>query len=155
MTNMGLESLFGGSSDLIYGALAMGLSLMALFAPLWASARGPVVTHPHLEDDLHCQRQHIVKLLTPEEAEREEWVFDPLGRAPNAPFGHLAQGWRSFLELNQPGFQLWSFKVPGRFPSFKAKSDHTREWSVAQGEKMGYVWVHKGKIKAEFLTQWD
>jgi hypothetical protein len=26
---------------------------------------------------------------------------------------------------------------------------------VAMGERVGFAWVHKRKIKAEFLTEWD
>jgi len=132
------------------------IGLMAMYFPNWIARLSQAKDAQHNpEDDFFCKREHIVKLITPEDAERDALIMDPLGRVPQEPFGHLAPGWRAFLAQKKPGFQLWSFKVPGNFPSFQAKNDHGREWSVAQDEKMGFAWVHKGKIKAEFLTQWD
>ncbi len=141
---------------LLMWPIVVVIGLVALYFPHWISKRSPYKDVQHNpEDDFFCQREHIVKLPTPTEAERDAVITDPLGRVPPEPFGHLAPGWRAFLALQKPGFQLWSFKVPGNFVSFQAKNAQGREWSVAQDEKMGFAWVHKGKIKAEFLTQWD
>ena len=141
---------------LLIWPIVVSIGLVALYVPNWTARLSPSKdAQRNPEDDFFCKREHIVKLLTPEDAERDAVITDPLGRVPQEPFGHLAKGWRAFLALQKPGFQLWSFKVPGNFVSFQAKNDQGREWAVAQDEKMGFAWVHKGKIKAEFLTQWD
>ena len=107
------------------------------------------------EDDFICKKEHLLKEVTLEEAESHSMVEDPLGRAPKEPFGHLAAGWREFLSQSEPGFKLWAFKVPGSFNTFDGSTDNGRQWSVAMGERVGFAWVHKRKIKAEFLTEWD
>lgn len=136
---------------LIWPLAMLLLIIESLFPKLFENK--PMPYNP--EDDFECKRNHLVKKTTPEEAEVDSRIHDPLGRTPTGPFGHLEPGWRSFLALHEPGFELWSFKVPGNFNSFKAKKDNGREWSVPQDEKIGFAWVHKGKIKAEFLTEWD
>ena len=107
------------------------------------------------EDDFICKKEHLLKEVTLEEAESHSMVEDPLGRAPKEPFGHLAAGWREFLSQSEPGYKLWAFKVPGSFNTFDGSTDNGRQWSVAMGERVGFAWVHKRKIKAEFLTEWD
>jgi len=107
------------------------------------------------EDDFLCKRNHLIKQVSPEEVEAASYIQDPLGRTPNKPFGHLSIGWQNFLTLHESGYQLWAIKIPGNYVSFKSKKDNGREWSVPQDEKIGYAWVHKGKIKAEFFTEWD
>ena len=141
---------------LLIWPIVVVIGLVALYVPNWTARLSPSKDAQHNpEDDFFCKREHIVKLLTPEDAERDAVITDPLGRVSQEPFGHLAKGLREFLALQKPVFLLWSFKVPGNFVSYQAKNDQGREWSVAQDEKMGFAWVHKGKIKAEFLTQWD
>ena len=133
--------------------------LWPLAVAFWVSEFRPKPEKPARktdpEDAFDIKSAHLLRTVTASEAENQAIVTDPLGRVPQEPFGHLAKGWRACLALQKPGFQLWSFKVPGNFVSFQAKNDQGREWSVAQDEKMGFAWVHKGKIKAEFLTQWD
>jgi hypothetical protein len=107
------------------------------------------------EGDLICKREHLLHEVTLEEAEAHSLVEDPMGRAPKEPFGHLAAGWREFLSQSEPGDKLWAFKVPGSFNTFDGSTKNDRQWSVAMGERVGFAWVHKRKIKAEFLTEWD
>ncbi len=46
------------------------------------------------------------------EAVEAEWqVADPLGGAPELPFGHLNTRWRALVAAMQEGDQLWRFEA--------------------------------------------
>ena len=50
----------------------------------------------HLQDLVFVvERTHLLERLAVEEVEVRETVFDPLGAAPNLPFGHLHVAWRA------------------------------------------------------------
>ena len=127
------------------------LAVVTMFPQLLESKPEPY----NPEDDLICKKKHLVKEVSLEEAESDSTVEDPLGRTPSEPFGNLAAGWREFVSLSEPGYKLWAFKVPGSFNTFDGSTKNGRQWSVAMGERVGFAWVHKRKIKAEFLTEWD
>ena len=55
------------------------------------------------------RREHLLERLTVSEIEAREFVFDPLGAAPQLPFGHLNAAWRKFIEGVGPDDELWSF----------------------------------------------
>ncbi len=40
-----------------------------------------------------CRRKHLVRLVSSDAVEADAKVIDPLGRAPDLPFGHLNAGW--------------------------------------------------------------
>jgi hypothetical protein len=154
-----LKMSYQEKQDLVFKAIAyliwpisiLLLIVAAVFPQLLESK--PMPYNP--EDDLICKKEHLLTEVTVEEAESNSMVDDPLGRTPKEPFGHLAAGWREFLSQSEPGYKLWAFKVPGSFNTFDGSSDNGRQWSVAMGERVGFAWVHKRKIKAEFLTEWD
>ena len=84
-------------------------------------------------DDLQTQ-------LNLKEIEQLEMVFDPLGAAPNVPFGHLNTAWKKFCEGMEPHDSLWSF---------------TAQWTSAWDSKdirQGYVIVRGEEIGAHFIT---
>ena len=86
-------------------------------------------------DDLQTQ-------LNIQEIEQREIVFDPLGAAPNVPFGHLNTAWKKFCEGMEPLDSLWSF---------------TSHWTSAWGSKdirQGYVIVRSEEIGRHFITVW-
>lgn len=106
------------------------------------------------EDAFTCDRKHLVARLTPEAAESLSRIVDPLGRVPDVPFGHLNGGWRALLAAKQDGDELWSFEVPGYLPGPQAPpSIHL--WSMPRGAKRGYALVADGKVKADFVCEWD
>jgi hypothetical protein len=96
-----------------------------------------------------CQREHLVRKVTPEEAEAGAMVIDPLGRAPRVPFGHLHAGWTHLLALKSPKHDLWWFEVP---PPFAEKSDTAEkprpQWS-------GYAITRGKSVRAEFFVEWS
>lgn len=86
-------------------------------------------------DDLQAQ-------LSLQEIVQREMVFDPLGAAPNVPFGHLNTAWKKFCEGMEPLDSVWSF---------------TAHWTSAWGGKdirQGYVIVSGEEIGAHFITVW-
>ena len=89
-------------------------------------------------DEFDCKLEHLRLKITPEEAEAKSFITDPKGRVPTKPFGHLNAGWQKFLAEGQPQYDLWTFHIEGQ----------------AQDNKEGLVWVHDGKIRAEFFTVW-
>lgn len=97
-----------------------------------------------------CQRNYLVREVTPEAAEIDASVFDPLERVPDLPFGHLNAGWCALLANRQKRDKLWYFEVPGD----TARDDGT-QWPVPQGAKRGYALVRKSKVQAEFVFEWD
>ncbi|MEI6468490.1 MAG: hypothetical protein WCO72_03360 [Betaproteobacteria bacterium] len=145
------DIVFKAIAYLIWPIGILVLILATIFPELLESK--PMPYNP--EDDFICKKEHLLKEVTVEQAESNSIVEDPLGRTPREPFGNLAAGWREFLSLSEPGFKLWAFKVPGTFNTFDGSTDNGRQWSVAMGERVGFAWVQKRKIKAEFLTEWD
>ena len=90
---------------------------------------------PDPEAAFNCRRQHLVRVVAPEAAEAEAKVVDPLGRAPDLPFGHLNAGWHALLADRQIGDSLWYFEV--------------------LGAKRGYALVQASKVRKEFVFEWD
>jgi hypothetical protein len=109
---------------------------------------------PDPEDAFTCHRQHLLAKVTPEAAELLARIVDPLGRVPNLPFGHLNGGWKSLVAGMQEGDELWSFDVPGYAPGHDDPPSIHR-WAVPQGAKRGYALVAGGKVKADFVCEWD
>lgn len=100
-------------------------------------ARGPID-----EPEFAVTRNDLQTQLSLQEIEQMEMVFDPLGAAPNVPFGHLNAAWKKFCEGIEPHDSLWSF---------------TAQWTSAWGSKdirQGYVIVRGEEIGAHFITVW-
>jgi hypothetical protein len=121
-------------------SVAIGVKL-ALFPSEWK---------PDPQAAFTCKRKHLVREVTPGAAEKDATVFDPLGRVPDLPFGHLHAGWCALLANRQKRDKLWYFEVPG-----DAARDDGTQWPVPQGAKQGYALVRKGKVQAEFVFEWD
>ena len=114
----------------------------------------PTVWKPNPEDAFACHRQHLVRLVSPDAAQADAKVADPLGRVPDLPFGHLNAGWCAFLAGRQPKDKLWYFEIPGYTPG-PDDTPQRHEWSVPRGAKRGYAWVRSRKVRAEFVFEWD
>ncbi len=92
------------------------------------------------EPEFAVTRGDLQTQLSLQEVERQEMVFDPLGAAPNVPFGHLNTAWRKFCESMEPQDCLWSF---------------TANWTISWGGKdfrQGYVIVRREEIGRHFMT---
>lgn len=99
--------------------------------------RGPVD-----EPEFAVTRDALQTQLSLQDIEQREIVFDPLGAAPNVPFGHLNAAWKEFCNGMGPDDSLWSF---------------TAHWTSAWGSKdirQGYVIVRGEEIGAHFITVW-
>lgn len=88
------------------------------------------------------RREHLQTRMSLEEIERANIVRDPLGAAPELPFGHLNAAWRRFAEQLQEGDELWSFSTPWE-----------RQFPMKE-LRQGYVVVRAGEPGACFLTVW-
>ncbi len=66
--------------------------------------RGPVE-----EPEFAVTRGDLQTQLSIQEIETRERVLDPLGAAPNVPFGHLNSAWKRFCEGMDTLDSLWSF----------------------------------------------
>ncbi len=100
------------------------------------------------ENDFTCNMGNLVSEITPIEAEVFNQVHDPLGKAPNLPFGHLNKAWgRLLAEMTEPEDQLWSFFIP--------KDTHIGTYRSVSGDMRGYAIVRKGKIVGELVVESD
>ncbi len=72
-----------------------------------------------------------------EEVEIEETVYDPLGAAPEAPFGHLNAVWRRFKAELPARSELWSYSASWEGRKYGWGSEMRRE---------GYVAVEDGRL---------
>ena len=106
------------------------------------------------EGSFNCHRKHLVRLVSPDVAQADANVTDPLGRVPDLPFGHLNAGWCAFLAGRQVKDKLWYFKIPG-YTLGPDDLPQRHKWSVPQGAKRGYAWVRSRKVRAEFVFEWD
>lgn len=99
--------------------------------------RGPVN-----EPEFAVTRDDLQTQLGIQVIEQREMVFDPLGAAPNVPFGHLNTAWKQFCEGMESHDSLWSF---------------TAHWTSSWGSKdfrQGYAIVRGEEIGRHFVTIW-
>jgi hypothetical protein len=100
------------------------------------------------ENDFTCNMGNLVSEITPIQAEVFNQVHDPLGKAPNLPFGHLNKAWgRLLAEMTEPADQLWAFFIP--------KDTHIGLYRSVSGDVRGYAIVRKGKIVGELVVESD
>ena len=105
---------------------------------LWGSDAPTPVEEPVFA----VEKTHLLERIAVEEVEAHETVFDPLGAAPNLPFGHLHAAWRAFVDQRTDGDELWSFSA---------------DWRTGWGNRerrAGYVLVRDGAPGYHFLTTW-
>ena len=85
------------------------------------------------------REQDLSEQLSIDEIEKRERVDDPLGGAPNEPFGHRWSAWRTFADELQADASLWSF----------AATDDS-DYETIRLE--GYVHFDDGSAKSMFVT---
>ena len=123
--------------------LSVGVGISGLRNP------APTYPAPLPEEKFRCQREHLRLLTSPTEAERLGVVIDPLGRAPDLPFGHLNFAWRRFLRQQEQGCSLWFFEVP------LTDAPHTEQAQALRLKYRGFAWVKARKVQAEFVFEWS
>lgn len=94
--------------------------------------------------------EHLLGKVFIAEAENGAMVVDPLHRVPDLPFGHLHAAWQEFKQKKKFWYRLRQFSIPGTPPR-----KNVPQWSTPQGQKLGYAWVGLGRIKAEFIYEWN
>jgi hypothetical protein len=63
------------------------------------------------EEGFTPTREHLIERMTREAIEARERVTDPLGAAPDVPFGHLNPLWQVFADNIEAGDELWRFEA--------------------------------------------
>lgn len=134
---------------LLLWPVAVGMVIQALF---FCGNNKPWTPDP--EDAFTCHRKHLVRVVSPHAAQVEAHIVDPLDRVPAQPFGHLNAGWTALLATMEPADTLWYFEVPGYTPG-PDDLPQRHQWSVPQGARRGYALVQSGKVRAEFIFEWD
>lgn len=83
--------------------------------------------------------EELQERLSIVEIENRELVTDPLGAVPAAPFGHLHQAWKAFLDGMGPGDTVWSYSAT---------------WNSCGRKKLseGYVIVNGDSVGKHFQT---
>lgn len=141
--------LSGPLLSAVLGLLGLGV-LLALVAAVhgWRRWRKParpsdhdVETEPLMEPRFVVRRKHLLRRMSVAEVEKQEMVRDPLGAAPNLPFGHLHRQWQELRVSMRPRDEIWTF------------SAFWKPWPWVPGEtRTGYVIVHQGKPGDYLLT---
>jgi len=120
--------------------LSVGVGISEIRKPARGYPGNP--PEPAPEEQFRCQREHLRMPISAAEAEMMGTVTDPLGRAPDLPFGHLNGAWVTFLNKKEADFSLWYFEVP-------------LENAVVRPERAcrGFAWVKARTVQAEFVFE--
>lgn len=94
----------------------------------------------------HCKKEYLVRKVTPQEAEQDSYIHDPLGMAPKVAFGHLNQAWCNFLAELEEGDEVWLFEIPRHMKPVKTSYR-------VEGSLKGFARIRHQKIVAEFISE--
>jgi hypothetical protein len=81
----------------------------------------------------------VERMSLPDIAQRE-MVHDPLGAAPQVPFGHAYAAWKKFTDALQPVDEIWRFSA-----------QRTLSWGPKE-HRRGYAIKRQGQVGAYFIT---
>jgi len=87
-------------------------------------------------------KENLVEKTTRSEIEAKEIVYDPMGAAPNVPFGHLNTSWQHYIVNLEPSDAIWTFSAP---------------WEPQWGStelRMGYAIVRDSTIPHHYVTRY-
>lgn len=91
-------------------------------------------------DTFKLKAADLVERMSLTDIAQRELVHDPLGAAPQVPFGHAYAAWQKFTEAMQPGDEIWRFSAP-----------RTLSWGPLE-HRRGYAIKRQGQIGAYFVT---
>ena len=91
-------------------------------------------------DTFKLKAADLLERLSLADIAQREMVHDPLGAAPQVPFGHAHAAWQKLIEALQPGDEIWRFS-----------SQRTLSWGP-QEHRCGYAIQSKGQVGAQFMT---
>lgn len=118
---------------------------------IWAGHQKWKERQERLEDrkpKFYCKSEYLISEVTPNEAERNSYIVDPLGMSPEIAFGHLNKAWCNFLSELEPTDELWLFLIP---PDSMTGKTYVRTKETIQG----YARIRRKKIVGEFVFQSD
>jgi hypothetical protein len=91
-------------------------------------------------DTFKLKAADLVEHMSLADIAQREMVHDPLGAAPQVPFGHAHAVWQKFTEALQPGDEIWRFSA-----------QHTLSWGPIE-HRRGYAIKRQGQVGAYFMT---
>ena len=91
-------------------------------------------------DTFKLKATDLVERMSLADIAQREMVHDPLGAAPQVPFGHAHAAWQKFTEALQPGDEIWRFSA-----------QRTLSWGP-QEHRRGYAIQRNGQVGAYFMT---
>jgi hypothetical protein len=91
-------------------------------------------------DTFKLRPADLLERLSLADIAQREMVHDPLGAAPQVPFGHAHAAWQKFTETLQPGDEIWRFSA-----------QRTLSWGP-QEHRRGYAIQRNGQVGAYFMT---
>ena len=91
-------------------------------------------------DTFKLKATDLVERMSLADIAQREMVHDPLGAAPQVPFGHAHAAWQKFLDALQPGDEIWRFSAQS-----------TLSWGPLE-HRRGYAIKRQGQVGAYFMT---
>ena len=91
-------------------------------------------------DTFKLKASDLVEHMSLADIAQREMVNDPLGAAPQVPFGHAHAAWQKFIDGLQPGDEIWRFSA-----------QRTLSWGP-QEHRRGYAIKRQGQVGAYFIT---
>ena len=91
-------------------------------------------------DTFKLKAADLVERMSLADIAQREMVHDPLGAAPQVPFGHANVAWQKFTEALLPDDEIWRFSA-----------QRTLSWGP-QEHRRGYAIKRQGQVVAYFMT---
>jgi hypothetical protein len=91
-------------------------------------------------DTFKLRPADLVERMSLADIAQREMVQDPLGAAPQVPFGHAHAAWQKFIDGLQPGDEIWRFSA-----------QRTLSWGPLE-HRRGYAIKRQGQVGAFFMT---
>ena len=91
-------------------------------------------------DTFKLKATDLVERMSLADIAQREMVHDPLGAAPQVPFGHAHAAWQKFIDALQPGDEIWRFSA-----------QRTLSWGPLE-HRRGYAIKRQGQVGAYFMT---
>jgi hypothetical protein len=91
-------------------------------------------------DTFKLKAADLVERISLTDIAQRELVHDPLGAAPQVPFGHAHAAWQKFIDGLLPGDEIWLFSA-----------QRTLSWGPLE-HRRGYAIKRNGRVGAYFMT---
>ena len=99
-------------------------------------------------DTFKLKAADLVERMSLADIAQREMVHDPLGAAPQVPFGHANAAWKKFTEAVLPGDEIWRFSAQ-RTLSW-GPLEHRRGYAIKRQRQVGaYFMTHMKRTSAE------